>query len=57
MSRGGIIFLVIVAAVGGAAAGYWFAPSPTVTRDSPPLAEATAAEAVEATGSVFIGRF
>jgi Cu(I)/Ag(I) efflux system membrane fusion protein len=45
MSRGGIIFLVILAAVGGAAAGYWYGRSPTATRDSPPLAEATAAEA------------
>jgi Cu(I)/Ag(I) efflux system membrane fusion protein len=45
MNRGGIIFLVIVAAVGGAAGGYWYGRSPTVTRDSPPLAEATAAEA------------
>src|SRR5712672_270179 len=45
MSRGGVIFLVIVAAMGGAAAGYWYGRSPTVTRDSPPLAEATAAEA------------
>jgi len=45
MNRGGIIFLVIVAAVGGAAAGYWYGRSPTETRDSPPLAEPTAAEA------------
>src|ERR1700730_5509813 len=45
MSRGGIIFFVIVAAMGGAAAGYWYGRSPTVTRDSPPPAEATAAEA------------
>src|SRR5438034_10501661 len=45
MNRGGIIFLVIVAAVGGAASGYWYGRSPTMTRDSPPLAEATAAEA------------
>ncbi len=45
MNRGGIIFFVIVAAVGGAAGGYWYGRSPTVTRDSPPLAEATAAEA------------
>ena len=45
MSRGGIIFLVIVAAVGGAASGYWYGRSPTETRDSPPLAEPTAAEA------------
>ena len=45
MSRGGIIFFVIVAAMGGAAAGYWYGRSPTVTGDSPPLAEVTAAEA------------
>src|SRR6266545_6724597 len=45
MSRGGIVFLIVVAAVGGAAAGYWYGRSTTVTRDSPPLAEATAAEA------------
>jgi membrane fusion protein, copper/silver efflux system len=45
MSRGGIVFLIVVAAVGGAAAGYWYGRLTTVTRDSPPLAEATAAEA------------
>src|SRR5258708_31621065 len=44
MSRGGIIFFVIVAAMGGAAAGCWYGRSPTVTGGSPPLAEVTAAE-------------
>jgi Cu(I)/Ag(I) efflux system membrane fusion protein len=45
MSRGAIVFLIVIAAAGGAAAGYWYGRPPTVTRDAPPLAEATAAEA------------
>jgi Cu(I)/Ag(I) efflux system membrane fusion protein len=44
MSHGGTILLVIVAAAGGAAAGYWYGWSPTITQESPSVAESTAAE-------------